>query len=36
MEGVLRSPKGTTYYIDNGQFMKDLQLPAILSNPFIQ
>ena len=36
IEGVLRSSKGTTYYIDNGQFVKNLQIPAILSNPFIQ
>ena len=36
MEGVLRSSKGTTYYIDNGQFMKNLTIPALISNPFIQ
>lgn len=36
MEGVLRSSRGTTYYIDNGQFMKNLTIPALVSNPIIQ
>lgn len=33
---ILRSSKGTQYYIDNGQYMKNLTIPALLSNPIIQ
>lgn len=36
MEGVLRSSKGTTYFIDNGQFIKNLTAPALVAEPSIQ
>lgn len=36
MEGVLRSSRGTTYFIDNGQFMKNLSLPALIAEPAVQ
>lgn len=36
MEGVLRSPRGTQYFIDNGQFMKDISLPLMISNIPVQ
>ena len=34
--GILRSAKGTTYFIDNGQFMRDLSVPALIAAPLVQ
>lgn len=34
--GILRSAKGTTYFIDNGQFMRDLSVPALVAAPLVQ
>lgn len=34
--GILRNAKGTTYFIDNGQFMRDLSVPALIAAPLVQ